>query len=392
MPHLRQRHVVVLLRKLASFWPVVGLLGPRQSGKSTIFRDLLEWGDPKSLDSLELREEARRSPSTFLEKLPQPALIDEIQKAPELFDAIKLKVDRKRIPGAFLLTGSSGFSPRLGIRESLTGRIGLAELLPLTLSELQQKPFVQVSRLQAEGHRFGVRELLPAVLSGGMPVPAFMRDRDQRDQYWSAWLQTTVYRDLSAFFPRGFDGDFAMKILDRMAVVMREGELPTLKHFKDPARKVRTYLDCLKELFLVRKIACHSEGVGKETWLFFDSGLAAHLMGRVDGEGATLSLARHFLWNERAAQSIYAGKRLVREYFKSAQGAPVDMIMEEQIPIRIVPSAIDVTRRLKIEERAVLGAMKRLKVSHGYLLAPVEEGFLPPKKGGVGVLPWGVWS
>lgn len=392
MPHLRQRYALGNLKKLAALWPVVGLLGPRQSGKSTLFRDLLLLGAPKSLDHIEIRDEARRSPLSFLEKLPRPALIDEIQKAPELFDAIKLRVDERRIPGSFYITGSSGFSSRIGIRESLTGRMGIQELLPMVLGELHQKPFLHHKSWSATGHRFGIQEIMPALLTGGMPVPAFLREIDQRDQYWTSWLQTLLYRDLSPYFPRGFDPDLAMKILLRMASVMKEGELPTLKHFKDPARKVRSYLDAMQELFLVRRIPCHEAGTGKEVWLFFDSGLAAHLMGQTEGEGPTLSLARHFLWNERAAQFLYRGKHFRREYIKSTQGAPVDFVTEDQIPLRIVPSASDVTRRLRVEERAVLGAMKRLKSKHGYLLAPVESGFLPPKSGGVGVLPWGVWS
>jgi predicted AAA+ superfamily ATPase len=392
MPHLRDRYVVELLKKQAKLWPVVGLLGPRQSGKSTIFRDLLKLGTPKSLDQIELKEEARRSPASFLEKLPRPALIDEVQKGPELFDAIKFRVDQNRIPGSFFLTGSSGFSSKIGIRESLTGRIGLTELLPMVLGELHQKPFEFYAQWKTQENRFGIQEIMPALLSGGMPVPAFLRDPDQRDQYWTSWLQAVIYRDLAPFFTRGFDPDFAMKVMLRMAVVMKDGELPTLKHFKEPARKVRSYLEALQEVFLVRKIPCHSMGIGKEVWIFFDSGFAAHLMGTTEGEGVTLSLARHFLWNERAAQFLYRGKRFMREYFKSAQGSPVDIITEDQIPIRIVPSATDITRRMKIEERSVLGAMKRLDVRQGYLLAPVEHGFHPPKKGGVGVLPWGVWS
>ncbi len=392
MPHLRQRYLTDFLKKQARLWPVVGLLGPRQSGKSTLLRDLLSLGSPKSMDSFELRDEARSSPLAFIEKLSSPVLIDEVQKAPELFDAIKLKVDEKRIPGSFFLTGSSGFSSKIGIRESLTGRIGLTELLPMVLGEQHQVPFLYASQWSAQGHRFGVREIMPALISGGMPVPSFMRDADQREQYWASWLQTVVFRDLALFFKRGFDPDFALRVLDRMAWVMRDGELPTLKHFKDPARKVRNYLDAMQEIFLVRKIACHAEGIGKEVWIFFDSGLAAHLMRETDGEGVTLSLARHFLWNEFAARSLYRGKRLVREYFKTAQGSPVDIITEDRIPIRIVPSAVAVTRRLKVEERAVVGAMKKLKVNQGFLLAPVSEGFLPPKGKGMGVLPWGVWS
>lgn len=395
MPHLRQRFILAELQKQARFWPVIGLLGPRQSGKSTVFRDLMQLGQPVSLDELEARTEARNSPDVFLRKLGTPVLIDEVQKAPELFDAIKLRVDKKKILGSFFLTGSCGFSSKIGIRESLTGRIGLSELLPLTLAELHSKSLARTVTLKnlsdTNKARFSLDEVTSAFFSGGMPVPAFLRDSSQRSQYWKSWLETTLIRDLAAFFPRGYDADFALSLISRMAAVMREGELPTLRHFQWPARKVRSYLSAMREIFLVRQLNCHPSGIGKEAWIFIDSGLAAHVMGETQGEAVTLTLARHFLWNEWAAQSLYVGRSFPREYYKSAQGSPVDFI-SDGIPLRIVSSIADVTRRLKIEERPLLGAMKKIGSKVGYLVAPVEKGVPAPKKGGVGILPWGFWS
>ncbi len=79
-----------------------------------------------SLDDLAMREEASRSPSTFLKKLTTPVVLDEVQKAPAIFDAIKLNVDQEGIPGSYFLTCSTAFSSKIGICESLTGRIGLS--------------------------------------------------------------------------------------------------------------------------------------------------------------------------------------------------------------------------------------------------------------------------
>ncbi len=254
MPHLRRRFIIPLLRKQAKLWPVVGIVGPRQCGKSTLLRDLLELGDPLSMDDLELRTEARHSPKAFLARLKPPILIDEAQKAPELFDSIKLQVDRKKIPGVFYLTGSSGFSSKLGIRESLTGRIGLTELLPLLLAEMQGEAFEKVEDAFSRRVRFGLDLVMPALMRGGMPVPAFLRDGEQREAYWRSWLEAALVRDLAPFFRRDYDPDFSMSLLHRMATVMRDGELPTLKHFQWPARKVRAHLSAMREIFLVRQI------------------------------------------------------------------------------------------------------------------------------------------
>jgi uncharacterized protein len=343
------------------------------------------------MDDFELREEAIRSPKSFLAKQESPIAIDEIQKAPELFDAIKLRVDESRVPGSFFLTGSAAFSSKIGIRESLTGRIGLLYLNPMTAGELHRRPFSPVRSIlhPLAKARLDLVETMQAILSGGMPVPAFLRDPEERDQYWTSWLDTTLNRDLGRFVGRAYDADLAFALLRKIGLVLSDGDLPTLKHFAQPARKVRQYLSAMEEIFLLRRISCHDLGIGKDIWLLADSGLAAHLMNKTQGDAATLTLARHFLWNEWICQYEYQGKRFPRVYYKSAQGSPVDLVIDG-VPIRIVAQSSDVTRHLKIEERPLLGAMKRLRSKVGYLVAPVEQAVLPKK--GVGIVPWGAWS
>jgi hypothetical protein len=350
-----------------------------------------------SLDDLAAREEALASPTTFLDKLTTPVVLDEVQKAPPVFDAIKLKVDHQRIPGSYFLTGSSAFSSRAGIRESLTGRMGLVELFPMSMAELHDEVFNPIKHLSSPLHahaltpRFDSSQLARSAITGGLPVPAFMRDQSQRDLYWRSWLETTIYRDLARLFKRGFDADLAFIILEKMASVLRDGELPTLKHFIQPARKVRMYLSAMEEIFLLRKINCHPLGIGKEVWLFTDSGLATYLIGTTLGEGVTLSLVRQFIWNEISVQVEYQGKRLSRFYYKSAQGNPVDFVIDD-VPFRIVPNVTGITRQRDWEERALKGAMEKLDAKYGYLLGPVNKAELPPKNGGVGISPWTAWS
>lgn len=389
MPHLRKRFAERQVQKLARLWPVVGVLGPRQSGKTTLIRNLLSIDGSQSLDDIEARLEAQSSPKAFLARLSRPAVIDEIQKAPELFDAIKLNVDHKRVPGSYYLTGSTSFSAKLGIRESLTGRIGLITLSPLTLAEIKSKPFRAVRALGEP--RFSLQDAVRVMVTGGMPVPAFLRDADQREMYWRSWLDTTLSRDLPRFFKSGYDPDFAYTLLNRMGALFIEGELPTLKHFSAKAQKIRAYFSAMEEIFLLRRIVCHEAGIGKDVWITMDSGLAAHLMGKTIGEGPALTLARHFLWNEWITQKEYQGVRPERVYYKSAAGSPVDAVLDG-LPMRVVASAAAAIRRAKWEERPLLGAMKKVGAKFGYLVAPVEKMIPAPKSGGVGILPWSAWS
>jgi predicted AAA+ superfamily ATPase len=266
MPHLRKRHILTQLKKLTAFWPVVGLLGPRQSGKSTIFRDLLGIDNLHTLDDETTLDDVRSSAKNFLLKVHAPVVIDEAQKAPQLFDAIKLLVDRKKRPGSYLLTGSSHFSAKLGIRESLTGRIGLIRLYPFTLSEAHQLELSpeRASPLHRLKPRFKAEDALAQLSVGGLPVPLFTRDHEQRRQYFRLWLETAIVRDAARVYGRAYDPDATWSILRQMGAALREGELPTLKHFKQGARKLRRYLEALEEIFVLRKLPRHEAGTGSD--------------------------------------------------------------------------------------------------------------------------------
>jgi len=395
MPHTRARLALPRIKKLAALWPIVGVIGPRQCGKTTLVGTLLGLSNSVSLDDQELRQMAIQSPKLFLSRLEKPVIIDEVQKAPPLFDALKLEVDQKRIPGRYFLTGSTSFSAKIGIRESLTGRMGLLQLTPMTLAELHSKPFIAIKDLAKPfavnpKPRFDLSLVSKAMVTGGMPVPAFLRSEDQRIMYWQSWFETTIHRDLPRLFKRNYDPDLAINIINRMATVMKEGELPSLKHFAQSARIVRQYLLAMEDIFLVKKISCHPLGMGKEVWLFFDSGLLAYLMGTISGEAQMLSLARHFLWNEWFNLAQVQGLPFEKLYYKTAHGQPVDAILGG-VPFRVVASTPGMTSQAAWESRSLLGAMKKLGAKFGYLIGPTDRVVLPDKKGGIGILPWGLW-
>ena len=106
----------------------------------------------------------------------------------------------------------------------------------MSLAELHENAFQPIQCLSSPinqskwNHRFESAEFGRAAISGGMPIPAFLRDQAQRDLYWRSWLETTILRDLSRFFLRGFDPDFAFLLLDRIAEVLRQGELANIKN------------------------------------------------------------------------------------------------------------------------------------------------------------------
>lgn len=388
MPHRRNRHVIEFLKRQASFWPVVGVLGLRQVGKSTLFRDLIGLSPYLTLDDEDTRNDAEASAKAFLARYETPLVIDEVQKCPSLFDAVKSAVDRKRIPGSFYLTGSSSFSAQKNIRESLTGRIGICELFPMTLAEADEHPFSaeRLAPRHAYKPRFGIERLSLRAARGGMPVPSFGRDDGVRAQYWRNWIATTLGRDMARVYGKGYDSDVAEKILFELVRHHKQGIFPTIGDFRYDSRRTKKYLSALRGVFIVRSLSCHETGTGKDIFFLSDSGMAHALMTTSMTEAVSPTLTRIFVLNEILANAHYAGQTSPWTYFKSRKGEPLDLVWNN-VPIKIIAS----TRRTGWEERAVAGAMKVLHSQVGLLTGPTDHVTLP-KKRGVGLVPWTYWS
>lgn len=128
------------LIRLAKQFPVVAITGPRQSGKTTLAKMTFPEKKYITFDDQQSRSIAKENPRDFLLAFPEGAIFDEAQKVPEIFDAIKMVVDENISEvGKFILTGSSQFRLKENISDSLAGRIGLVNLLPLSINELKNE-------------------------------------------------------------------------------------------------------------------------------------------------------------------------------------------------------------------------------------------------------------
>ena len=131
------RNAMKVLEKLALGFPVVSITGPRQSGKATLAQHVFGDKTYVTLEDPDVREQALDDPRGFLAQFPDGAVFDEVQRCPDLFSYIQGIVDKDGRMGLFILTGSVQFGLRAGISQSLAGRVGSLELLPLSLSELK---------------------------------------------------------------------------------------------------------------------------------------------------------------------------------------------------------------------------------------------------------------
>ena len=125
------------LGEVSKFFPIVSLTGPRQAGKTTLLSRHFPEYTYLTLESLDVRAEARRDPRSFLERYNDKVIFDEAQHAPELFNYLQEVVDQERRPGRFILSGSQNFLLHRSITQSLAGRVATTKLFPLDCAELR---------------------------------------------------------------------------------------------------------------------------------------------------------------------------------------------------------------------------------------------------------------
>ena len=267
-----QRTIESFVRKLAGFYPVVTILGPRQSGKTTLAKALFPKHEYRSLEAEDIRMAARDDPRGFLANGSKPMVIDEVQRFPALLTYIQEIVDARAEKGQFILTGSQQPDLSAAIGESLAGRTGLCELLPLSLGELA-----------AAGHDTASRDTLlwrgfmPRLWAGDSPIdpPTFYRD------YFQTYVQRDVRRlvniqDLDTF------GVFVRLLAGRAGQLLNRESLA-----RDAGISVPTavkWLNALEASFLVFRLRpwhanVSSRQIKSPKIYFAETGLAAWLVG-----------------------------------------------------------------------------------------------------------------
>jgi predicted AAA+ superfamily ATPase len=200
-----ERTIEKTLRGISETFPVLLLTGPRQVGKTTLLTRMA--GEERkivSLDNPTIRALAKKDPELFLQQYAPPVLIDEIQYVPELFDYIKVYVDKHKTNGDFWLTGSQTFHMMKNVSESLAGRAGVARMLGLSNSEIAGKHFsaftIEATELK---ERAGAATPLDStglyerIFKGSLPRLYELPDV-KRDEYYESYLETYISRDIKA--------------------------------------------------------------------------------------------------------------------------------------------------------------------------------------------------
>ncbi len=289
VPHERNRYLGRAIQHSLKHAALVAVLGQRQTGKTTLVRQLVG-SRYVSLDDTELLHAAENAPKDFLMSRAHPFAIDECQLAPALFPALKLHAQRFPGKGQFILTGSVRFSARKAIRESLTGRIQILELHPMTLAEAEGREIPDIlmeAGLSFESFRKGVSKRLTLhswvraykyLETGGLPGICFLRDDQARRPRFSSHLDTILGRDLSLVSQTNLPvmrlRDFLAALAQRQGEPLALTEIARMTRISVPA--LRKLLDAFEALYLIRRVLPLGD-IKKESFFLEDQGTASYL-------------------------------------------------------------------------------------------------------------------
>src|SRR5579872_5827814 len=131
-----KRSIASIVERFSQIYPIIGITGPRQSGKTTLARSLFSHHPYINLENLDVRIQAQNDPRAFLARYKEGAIFDEIQNVPELLSYLQQVVDESPQKGRYVVTGSQNFALNEHISQTLSGRIGMLTLLPLSIDEL----------------------------------------------------------------------------------------------------------------------------------------------------------------------------------------------------------------------------------------------------------------
>jgi len=352
------RHLQPALQGRLQVMPAVVVTGARQTGKSTLVRELTP-GERRflSLDDLDVMDLARRDPEALVGG-PTPIILDEIQREPQLLSAVKRAIDRHRRRGQFLLTGSANLLLMQRVSESLAGRASYLTLWPMTRREQMGLGSSGVWEMLLSEEDRNWLDLLRSGASrpedwralarrGGFPTPAVhMKTQSERAVWFEGYVRTYLERDLQALSAISALPDFRRLM---RAASLRIGQLVNQTELSRdvalPQPTVHRYLNLLETSFLLVRVPAYSvnrtKRLIKTPKLYWgDVGLGHHLSGLPELGGAHLeNIVLHDLLCWRGGRT----EQTEVLYWRTTTGEEVDFIIETGG--RLLPIEIKATSR-----------------------------------------------
>lgn len=344
----KKRWATPLLLQAVKEEPVVVVTGPRQVGKSTLINHCLpkqEWRS-LTLDDFDVLEQAKRDPTALLAS-PQPVILDEVQRVPDLLLAVKQVVDQSHRKRRIVLSGSANLLLMEKVSESLAGRAVFMTLRPFSYGELQERSIHKLLTDVFSGKipkgiktpAIGKEELLKQCAQGWMPIVALRKSQTAISRWWEGYLRSYLERDLRQLSQIDALGDFRnlmASIALRSGSLVNQNEMSRQLGISQPT--IHRYINLLIASALAEKLPAYQVNRNKRLIktpkiYFVDSGLAAFLAGfelnttwedKFWGALLETALYHHLkLWCELQTPQAQL------YYWRTSNGTEVDFVLEK---------------------------------------------------------------
>lgn len=370
------------LMRLARGFPVVALTGPRQSGKTTLAKMAFPDKPYLSLEDPDMRSLAEEDPRGLLSRFTEGAVLDEAQRAPQLFSYLQTQIDAKMRPGMFVLTGSQQFGLLSGISQSLAGRVGLVQLLPFSISELKA-----ARRLPG---------VLDELLFRGFYPPIYDRDLTPGD-WFAGYMTTYIERDVRQIINVRDLSTFQRFV--KMCAA-RIGQLLNLSSFAADCgithNTASAWISVLEASYIVYLLRPHSRNFNKRLiktpkLYFVDAGFAAWLLGIREPQQISFHAQRGALFEnlvitEFLKERFNQGLESNLFFWRDSKGLEIDLILEEGENLK--PVEVKSGQTIVPEFLAGLQKWSALSGKPNRPAMIVYGGERELTKGSVTILPW----
>ena len=353
------REMQDLLKEAAQYFSVICITGPRQSGKSTILKEMFPQAIKYSLKDVNVREFALNDPVAFLGQTTEMMFIDEVQKAPELFEYIQGIVDGNP-DRKFLLSGSSNFELMSSLSESLAGRAGVFELMPMSINEIRE---------QTSG------KPLDTLLYDGL-FPAICAKKNIADLFYPSYVKTYLEKDVRDLL-KTKDIMLFLKFMKLCAA--RVGSLFNASEIANEvgvdSKTISSWMSVLTASYIVYLLPPYYENISKRLikspkLYFCDPGLACYLLEiespkQLSRDKLRGNILENLVVMEAVKHRMNAGKEGGVFFYRDSNGNEVDILLKEEGEITALEVKSSMTYNTEFE--------KSLKKISGWIKTPVKR-------------------
>jgi len=322
-----EKHISSLMNEYFS----VSIFGPRQCGKTTLAKTLFPSFSYANLEDMNIRSLAKNDPEEFFTRFPEPVIIDEIQRVPELLSTVQVRIDKNQKKGQYLITGSQQISLKSSITQSLAGRTAIVQMLPLSISELYSANI----KLDRDSQ----------LVSGFMPF-LYAESGHSPFEYYKNYVNTYLERDIvqiAAVHDLIRFEKFMRLLAGRVGQLVNNSALAT--EVGVSSTTIGSWLSILEASHVIYTLKPwfknrNSQVVKTPKIYFCDTGLVSYLLGIETPEQMIRdpllgNIFENFVVIEALKTRLNLGLELNLYFFRNSNGLEIDLILQEQNKLKL---------------------------------------------------------